>query len=84
MPRLSPSGYFIELNPLLTNSETSGLDQQITDSRWVILNQIYDRFFEKNRSAEFGSEKPNLVLKARFEEVFHSGPFRVLEQSPRS
>jgi len=81
MPRLVPSGYFLELNPLLTNSETSGIDRQIADSHWVITNEIYDRFHEANRSSELGSEKPNLVLKAQFQEVFHSGPFRVLEKT---
>ena len=81
MPRLVPSGYFLELNPLLTNSETSGIDRQIADSQWVITNEIYDRFHEANRSSEFGSEKPNLVLKTQFQEVFRSGPFRVFEKT---
>ena len=81
MPRLVPSGYFLELNPLLTNSETSGIDRQIADSHWVILNEIYDRYHEANRSSELGSEKPNLVLKAQFQEVFRSGPFHVLEKT---
>lgn len=77
LPKLSPSGYFIELNPLLTNSETSGIDQQIRGSQWVLLNQIYDHFYEANRSAELGSNKPGLVLKTHFQEVFRSGPFLV-------
>ncbi len=77
MPRMMPSGYFMELNPLLTNSETSGIEQQILGSEWVLLNQIYDHYYENNRSSELGSEKPGKVLKAHFQEVFRSGPFLV-------
>lgn len=75
LPKIQPSGYFLELNPLLTNSETSGIDQQIARSQWVLLNQIYDHFFEANRSSEYGSSKPNNVLKSRFHETLRSGPF---------
>ena len=69
MPKLRPSGYFLEMNPLSANRPGSRLADDVSSSNWLLLNRALDGWSEENRSLEFQSDVPNHVVREKFELV---------------
>ena len=69
MPKLRPSGYFLEMNPLSANRPGSRLADDVSSSNWLLLNRALDGWSEENRSLEFQSDVPNQVVREKFELV---------------
>jgi Dolichyl-phosphate-mannose-protein mannosyltransferase len=68
-PELTPSTYFIEMDPGLANAPGSPLASEVASSDWVILTAFWDGWREPNSSMDFGSDEPNQVLRKDFCEV---------------
>jgi 4-amino-4-deoxy-L-arabinose transferase-like glycosyltransferase len=68
-PELTPSTYFIEMDPGLANAEGSPLASEVASSDWIILTGFWDGWREPNSSMDFGSDEPNQVLHENFCEV---------------
>jgi hypothetical protein len=68
-PELEPATYFIEMDPGLANAEGSSLADDVASADWVILTGLWDGWMEPNASMEFGSDRPNQVLRERFCEI---------------
>ena len=68
-PELTPSTYFIEMDPGLANAPGSRLASEVASSDWVILTGFWDGWREPNSSMDFGSDEPNQVLRDNFCEV---------------
>ncbi len=68
-PELTPSTYFIEMDPGLANAPGSRLASEVASSDWVILTGFWDGWREPNSSMDFGSDVPNQVLRENFCEV---------------
>ncbi|MEP7202167.1 MAG: glycosyltransferase family 39 protein [Ilumatobacteraceae bacterium] len=68
-PELTPSTYFIEMDPGLANAPGSRLTSEVASSDWVILTAFWDGWREPNSSMDFGSDEPNQVLRKHFCEV---------------
>ncbi|MEP7113485.1 MAG: glycosyltransferase family 39 protein [Ilumatobacteraceae bacterium] len=68
-PELTPSTYFIEMDPGLANAVGSPLASEVASSDWVILTGFWDGWREPNSSMDFGSDEPNQVLRKNFCEV---------------
>ena len=68
-PELTPSTYFIEMDPGLANAAGSRLASEVASSDWVILTSFWDGWREPNSSMDYGSDLPNQVLRDKFCEV---------------
>ncbi|MGZ4740783.1 MAG: glycosyltransferase family 39 protein, partial [Ilumatobacteraceae bacterium] len=68
-PELTPSTYFIEMDPGLANAANSPLASEVASSDWVILTSFWDGWREPNSSMDYGSDRPNQVLRDKFCEV---------------
>jgi len=77
MPQLTPSSFFLEMEPGITNASDSRLASDIAHSDILVLTNAYDNFFEPNASSIFGSDAPNAVVKNDFVEVGNSGPWNI-------
>jgi hypothetical protein len=66
LPELTPSTYYIEMDPGVANAKNSGLERQVADSDWLILSHIWDSWREKNDSRKFGPDGPNQVVRRQF------------------
>ena len=55
LPELKPGTYYIEMDPGMANTDTSGLDRQLASSDIVILSKIWDDWSEPNDSRKVGS-----------------------------
>jgi len=66
LPDLTPATYYIEMDPGVANTATSGLDRQLASADIVILSKIWDDWSEPNDSRKFGSDKPVQVLARDF------------------
>jgi hypothetical protein len=77
IPKLRPSGYFLEMNPFSANRPGSRLADDIRSSTWLVLDRTIDNWSEKNRSLEFQSDEPSQVVKDNFELVSEFGSYLV-------
>ena len=75
LPQLEPASYFLEMNPLSANRPQSRLAADVASADWLVLNRQWDSWQEPNRSAEFGSDAPNTVVRNRFERLDEFGPY---------
>ena len=81
-PELTPSTYFIEMDPGLANAANSPLASEVASSDWVILTSFWDGWREPNSSMDYGSDRPNQVLRDKFCEVgnYQNGLVRLLHR----
>jgi hypothetical protein len=75
LPQLEPASYFLEMNPLSANRPQSRLAADVASADWLVLNRQWDSWQEPNRSAEFGSDAANAVVRNRFERLDEFGPY---------
>ncbi|HEX8076364.1 MAG TPA: hypothetical protein VF511_01005 [Chthoniobacterales bacterium] len=75
MPQLRPATYYLEMNPFSANRPGSRLAADVASADWLVLDRRWDRWDEPNRSAEFGPDAPNEVVRERFELVGEFGSF---------
>ncbi|HSP45462.1 MAG TPA: hypothetical protein VLO30_05680 [Chthoniobacterales bacterium] len=66
LPKLRPATYFLEMNPWSANRPGSRLARDVGSADWLILNRQWDGWNEPNRSREFGSDAPNVVVREQF------------------
>ena len=69
LPQLVPATYFLEMNPLSANRPDSRLAADVQSADWLLLDRILDTWNEPNRSAEFGSDSANVIVRDHFELV---------------
>ena len=80
IPKLRPSSYFLEMNPLSANRAGSRLAADVASADWLVLNRALDGWKEKNRSLEFQSDVPNQVVRDKFQLAGKFGHYLVLER----
>jgi hypothetical protein len=75
LPQLVPATYFLEMNPLSANRPDSRLAADVQSADWLLLDRTLDNWNEPNRSVEFGSDVPNVIVRDQFELVKEVGPY---------
>jgi hypothetical protein len=75
LPQLVPATYFLEMNPLSANRPDSRLAADVQSADWLLLDRTLDNWNEPNRSVEFGSDSPNVIVRDHFEVVKEVGKF---------
>jgi hypothetical protein len=75
LPQLVPATYFLEMNPLSANRPGSRLAADVQSADWLLLDRTLDKWSEPNRSVEFGSDSPNVIVRDRFELVKEAGNY---------
>jgi hypothetical protein len=66
LPQLTPSTYYIEMDPGVANAPDSGLANEVRHSDILILSSAWAYWDEPNDSRKVGSPKPNRVVKRDF------------------
>jgi hypothetical protein len=77
LPWLTPSTYFLEMNPFSANRPNSRLASDVASADWLILNSAWDHPREDNLSTQNGPDAPNAVVREQFELRGQIGPYRV-------
>ena len=67
MPELTPATYYLEMNPLSANRPGPRLAADVQSADWLVLNRSYDFWTEPNRSSEYASNFPNIIMQRDFE-----------------
>ncbi|HEX8897991.1 MAG TPA: hypothetical protein VF751_04785 [Chthoniobacterales bacterium] len=80
MPQLRPATYFLEMNPFSANRPGSRLAADVESADWLVLNRRWDLWNEPNRSAEFGPDAPNEVVRQRFKLLGEYGSFLLFQK----
>ena len=80
MPQLRPATYFLEMNPFSANRPGSRLAADVESADWLVLNRRWDLWNEPNRSAEFGPDAPNEVVRQRFRLLGEYGSFLLFQK----
>ena len=78
LPQLRPATYYLEMNPGSTNAPGSRLADDVAKADWLVLDRSWDNINEPNRSAEFGSDIPNQVVRTKFDLWGEYGPYLIL------
>ncbi|MBM3674520.1 MAG: hypothetical protein FJW88_06110 [Actinobacteria bacterium] len=66
LPELTPSTYYIEMDPGVANAEDSRLADDLAGSDVAILSGVWNDWEEPNDSRKVGSDAANRVLKRDF------------------
>ena len=66
MPELTPSTYYIEMDPGVANAKGSGLAKEVANSDWLVLSHVWDHWIENNDSRKLGPDEPNEVVRRQF------------------
>jgi hypothetical protein len=77
-PQLRPASYFLQMDAGAANAPGSRLASDVARADWLILNRAWDILYEPNRSAEFGPDEPNQVVRSEFDLWKESGPYLLL------
>jgi hypothetical protein len=64
-PELTPSTYYIEMDPGIANRDPR-LADDVHAADWLILTRFWSGWIEPNSSVEFGSDLPNQVVEDSF------------------
>jgi hypothetical protein len=78
LPQLRPATYYLEMNPGSTNAPSSRLADDVSKADWLVLDRSWDNINEPNRSAEFGSDVPNQIVRRKFDLWAEYGPYLIL------
>lgn len=79
-PDLKPATRYIEMDPGVTNTATSGLAREVESADWAVLSATAETWREPNSSATAGSPEPNEVVKAHFCQTLHTPHFDLLRR----
>ena len=77
-PQLPPASYFLQMDAGAANAPGSRLAGDVARADWLVLNRAWDLLYEPNRSAEFGPDEPNRVVRAEFDVWREYGPYILL------
>src|SRR3984893_14674266 len=77
-PQLPPASYFLQMDPGAANAPGSRLARDVARADWLILNPAWDVLYESNRSAAFGPDEPNQIVRAEFDLWREIGPYLLL------
>ncbi len=75
MPELRPASFYTELNPGASNSNHSGLADDLRTADYLLLTSRWDDWSEPNTSSEYGSDAPSQVAASEFSPVARSGSY---------
>ena len=84
LPELEVRAFYIEMEPGTANRTGSGLSRDIALASTVILTHSYDAWDEPNASMNFGSDEPNILIRASFCLQAREGPYEVLRRCQQS
>ena len=76
-PQLPPATYFLQMDAGSANAPGSRLGHDVARADWLLLNRAWDVLYEPNRSAEFGPDEPNKVVRAEFDFWAEYGPYLI-------
>ena len=74
LPQLTPSTYYIEMDPGVANASDSGLANEVRHSDLLILSSAWNYWSEPNDARKVGPDTPNQVVRAEFCLVGRFGP----------
>jgi hypothetical protein len=77
-PQLLPASYFLQMDAGAANAPGSRLARDVARADWLVLNRAWDLLYEPNLSAEFGPDKPNQVVREKFDLWREYGPYLLL------
>lgn len=80
MPKLVPATYFLEMNPLSANRPNSRLAADVKSADWLVLNFEWDDWIEPNRSMEYASNEPNVIVRNEFVPYARVGRYLILRR----
>ena len=66
LPHMTPSTYYIEMDPGMANREGSGLAGDVENSDWLVLSHVWDVWDEPNTSRELMSDEANEAVRKGF------------------
>lgn len=66
LPQLEPGTHYLEMEPGITNTEDSGLADELREADVYIASTLYDNWDEPNASMDEGSDEPNRVLDEEY------------------
>jgi hypothetical protein len=76
MPKLRPASYFLEMNYFSANAVDSRLTSDLEHADWVVLNRVWDDFFqEASPSRTNGPDAPLRLIAHDFTLVREYGTF---------
>ncbi len=79
-PDLVPGTRYIEMDPGIANSATSGLAEELRDTDWLVLSDSSAAWREPNTSEDAGDEEPNRIVRDEFCMVTDAGNFQLLRR----
>ena len=74
LPQLTPSTYYIEMDPGLANAKDSGLANEVRRADVLILSSVWSTWDEPNNSRRLGPDTANQVVRTDFCLVGDFGP----------
>jgi len=74
LPQLTPSTYYIEMDPGVANASDSGLANEVRHSDLLILSTAWANWDEPNSSRQVGPDTANQVVRTQFCLVGTYGP----------
>jgi hypothetical protein len=74
LPQLTPSTYYIEMDPGVANASDSGLANEVRRADVLILSSTWSTWDEPNNSRRLGPDTPNQVVSTDFCLVGDFGP----------
>ena len=80
-PHLTPATYYLEMNPGIANTSTSGLAKEVASADVLLLSRRYEMFSEPNTSTKPGSPDPNVEVMQHFCVVAEKGWYVVLRHT---
>jgi len=80
-PHLTPATYYLEMNPGIANTSSSGLAKQVASADVLLLSRRYEQFSEPNTSTQPGSPDPNVEVVQHFCVVAERGWYVVLRHT---
>jgi hypothetical protein len=65
-PELTPATYYIEMDPGVANADDSKLAGEVRKADFLVLSSVWNDWSEPNDSRDFGSDKPNQIVRRDF------------------
>ncbi len=65
-PELTPSTYFMEMDPGVANADGVRLARDVDAADWLVLTRFWAGWLEPNSSVEFRSDLPNQTVEKDF------------------
>jgi hypothetical protein len=80
LPNLTPGSYYLEMNPGVANGKNSQLASDLRRDEFLVLTGQYDSMFDPDASTRTGSNVPNEVVHAQFQQIGLQGPWKLFQR----